>query len=110
MQNATSPSTGVKVGSTARAIPAVAARATMPASRLSRAASVQMQTRVVLPSGTRRSGPCSIATSRSAPRFISPSSPRGPAITEPSAASTSPAAFTTAIAETVSPAPVWSAA
>jgi hypothetical protein len=105
-----SPSTGVKVGSTARAMPPVAARATIPQARLLSAASVQMQTRVVFPSGGLNSGACSIATSASAPRTISPSSPRDPASTEPSSSSTSPAALTAATAATVSPAPVTSAA
>jgi hypothetical protein len=43
-----SPSKGVKAGSTARAIPALAIRATMPQPRLSSAASVQTQASVVL--------------------------------------------------------------
>ncbi len=91
-------------------MPAVAARATIPQPRLSSAASVQTQTRVVLPSGALKSGTRSIATSASAPRTIFPSSSRGPASTEPSLSITSPAALTAAIAATVSPAPVRIAA
>ena len=50
-QKTTSPSTGVKTGSMARPIPAVADRATIEHCRLSSAASVQTQTGVVFPSG-----------------------------------------------------------
>jgi hypothetical protein len=46
-QKVTSPSLGVKAGSTARAIPAVATRATIPQLRLSSAASVQTHASVV---------------------------------------------------------------
>ena len=114
-QKATSPSTGVKVGSTARAMPAVAARATMPHSRLSRVASVQTQTSVVLPSGALRSdawgsGPPPGRSGPRRPLTISPSASRAPTRIEPSSAITSPAALTAASAATVSPAPVRSAA
>jgi hypothetical protein len=47
-QKTMSPSKGVNAGSTARAIPALAIRATMPQPRLSSAASVQTQASVVL--------------------------------------------------------------
>src|SRR3954462_15581835 len=50
-QKTTSPSSGVNAGSTARAIPPLAARATMPQPRLSSDASVQTQASVVLWSG-----------------------------------------------------------
>ena len=43
-------------------------------------------------------------------RSISPSAPRGPAISPPEASSTSPVALTAAITATVSPAPVVAAA
>src|SRR4051794_34472271 len=110
-QKTMSPSTGVKVGSIARAIPAVAARATTVHSVLLSAASVQMQASVVLPSGAALyCGAYSSATRCSAPRTISPSSPTGPTNSEPSSASTSPAAFTATTAATVSPAPVLIAA
>src|SRR5450755_4061661 len=50
-QNATSPSSGVKAGSTAPAIPAVATRATIPQPRLSSEASVQTHASVVFSPG-----------------------------------------------------------
>ena len=109
-QKTTSPSTGVNTGSTARPSPAVAARATIEQPRLSKAASVQTQTGVEFPSGTRNCGGASIAAINSAPRRTSPSSPRGPASTEPSSSITSPAALTAATAATVWPVPVTSAA
>ena len=96
----------MNTGSTARPSPAVAARATIEQPRLSSVASVQTHTGVEFPSGTRNCGGSSIAAINSAPRTTSPSSPRGPASTEPSSSITSPAAFTAASAETVWPVPV----
>jgi hypothetical protein len=108
-QKTTSPSTGVKTGSMARPIPAVADRATIEHCRLSSAASVQTQTGVEFPSGTRYSGASFISAITMELRTGSPTA-RGPASTDPSASITSPIAFTTAIAATVWPVPVIIAA
>src|SRR5450755_5156947 len=98
-QNATSPSLGVKAGSTALAIPALETRATIPQPRLSSAASVHTHASVVLwPGRAAQRGSSGVCRSRSALRSASPRSPRGPARTVPSSASTSPNALATAIA------------
>ncbi len=101
-----SPSNGVKAGSTARAIPPAAMRATIPQPRLSSAASVHTQASVVLwPGGTAQPGSSGMSRICSAVRSDSPRSPRGPPSTSPSSSITSPQALATAIAASVSPPP-----
>ena len=69
------------------------------------------QTSVVLRSSTTvQSGGSLIAASVAAVETGSPSSPRAPASSRPSAPITSPKALTTAIAATVSPVPARAAA
>ena len=89
---------------TARATPAWAIRATIPASALSSAASVTTHTSVVLPGAARRG--CSGGTSMHPPgraeEARAPGRRRRPGRSPPSS-STSPQAFTTASAATVGP-------
>ena len=107
MQKATSPSTSENTGSTARATPALAIRATRVQAGLSNAASVITQIRVVLRSSSRlQSGGRSSSVIARAVELCCPSAVSRPASTAPSAPITSPNALTTAIAATVSPVPV----
>src|SRR3954471_22081790 len=83
-QNTTSPSTSENTGSTARATPPLAIRATRAHAALSSAASVITQTSVVLRSSSRdQSGGPSIAAIMAAVARGEPSSPAGPASTPP---------------------------
>src|SRR5436190_6424782 len=110
-QNATSPSTSEWTGSTARATPPLAIRATREQAALSSAASVITQASVVFRSSSRdQSGGPSIAATRAAVESAPASSPLGPASTCPSSPITSPNAFTTASTATVSPRPLIAAA
>ena len=107
-QKTTSPSNGVKTGSMARATPALAIRATLAQPSLVEAGvGDHADERRALRGPRPRSSPAGPrrAASSSTLRSISPSSPRGPAISAPSAPITSPVALTTASAATVSPAP-----
>src|SRR5450755_2559691 len=100
-QKATSPSRGVKAGSTALAIPAVATRATIPQPRLSSDASVQTQANVVFsPGRAAQRGSSELWWMRSALRTSSPLSACGPPRIVPSWSRTSPNALATAIAAT----------
>ena len=110
-QNATSPSTLENTGSTARATPPLAIRATRVHAGLSSGASVITQTRVVLSSSTLvQSGASVIEASAAVVGTISSSSPWAPARIAPSSPITSPNALTTAIAATVVPRPERAAA
>ena len=106
-QKATSPSTSENTGSTARATPALAIRATRVQAGLSSGASVITQTRVVLRSSSRvQSGSSVIAAIAAAVEAEASPSTRSPASTAPSAPITSPNALTTASAATRWPRPV----
>jgi len=100
-QTTRSPSAAVALGAIDRATPALPARATSHASRLSSRASVTRQTSVVFSRVAARAG-VSPASRRSVVRAY-PAPVQTPAATDPSSARTSPNALTAASAVTVAP-------